>query len=471
MNTIENPLDKVNEWLLWVNEKLNDFQKNIIDDNLNKLQVADKASDLMAKVSGILDINLFGLWTIATLVGTSSFKIMEKFKNNKIVALVFKKYGGLEWLQKSYIQETLDKFFVGQPEKIDVIKGLYSAYGAEKADNLCTDILSDPDSLNVVCGLWLNTITPTTITDKIPSTKFSYLSATTLQWIAGKEKYLDPNVLASVGCIVPKKMSTNGVEIIDEASSDWKPESIDKAIIEKYLAQKITEFVGTEWYISSIPSSDHLALALFWGFFVSGNTFPEAVLLGVKKPIDFGWTPEVVATTMLMIVDDMTQEAIQEELTKANSPLTKEMVVVSAKKYGVPLSYLMAFMKNDSTYGTKWLAVDTYNPGNVGNMDGGSTYNFLYIDFKYKTWPQVSSPSIAWTNGVDAAAENLKARIDAYHTQFGETVNPTPAELASGKKAGTNEKFFGVYMTAEGGPAAVQSIQSDISDIPENTQA
>jgi hypothetical protein len=49
---------------------------------------------------------------------------------------------------------------------------------------------------------------------------------------------------------------------------------------------------------------------------------------------------------------------------------------------------------------------------------------------------------------VDAVAENLKKRIDAYHTKYGEDNNPNLEELASGKKADTQEKFFGVYMTA-----------------------
>lgn len=455
MNTIENPLDKVNEWLLWVNEKLNDFQKNIIDDNLNKLQVADKASDLMAKVSGILDINLFGLWTIASLVGMSSFKIMEKFKNNKIMALVFKKYGGVEWLQKSYIQETLDKFFVGQPEKSGVIKDIYASYEAEKADNLCTDVVKDPDSLNVVCNLWLDEKTPTTVTEKIPATKFSYLSAATLQWIKGKEKYLDPNVLASVGCIVPKKMSANGIEIIDDTSSDWKPENINKAVIEKYLTQKTTEFVLTEWYITSVPSSDHFVLALLWGLFVSGNTFPQAVLLGVAAPKDFGEVQEIKSEQPnSLVVEDMDKEKIQQELSAASSPITFEMVQSSAKKYGVPMSYIMAFMKNDSTYASpnvpnnKW--AQTHNPGNVGNMDDGST--------KDRGTREA---------GVDAVAQHLKKRIDEYQTQFGKTAIPTPTELASGKKAGTGEKFFGVYMTADGWPAAVQKYQEDLSNEPE----
>lgn len=102
-------------------------------------------------------------------------------------------------------------------------------------------------------------------------------------------------------------------------------------------------------------------------------------MLGIKKPEDFGvvqeqeekdpdTTPEVYSTTVL----DMKEDVITEEFTKVKSPLTAQMLIKAATKYTVPVSYMMAIMKNDSSYGTAGLAVSTHNPGNVGNMDDGS---------------------------------------------------------------------------------------------------
>jgi hypothetical protein len=106
----------------------------------------------------------------------------------------------------------------------------------------------------------------------------------------------------------------------------------------------------------------------------------------------------------------------------------------------------MAIMKNDSSYGTAGLAVTTHNPGNVWNMDDGS---------KKDRW--------TWEWGVDAVAKNLKTRIDAYQTKYGSDKQPNLEELASGKKADTWEKFFGVYMTAVKWPDIVQNFQQELA--------
>jgi hypothetical protein len=121
------------------------------------------------------------------------------------------------------------------------------------------------------------------------------------------------------------------------------------------------------------------------------------------------------------------------------------MVIATSKKFKVPAEYLMAFMKNDSHYGTAWLATTTHNPGNVWNMDDGSTKD-------------------RWTRekGVDAVGDNLQKRIEVYQTKFGTTVYPTVAELAKGVSKGWI-KFFGVYMTAKNWPAAVTTIKDDLA--------
>ncbi len=75
------------------------------------------------------------------------------------------------------------------------------------------------------------------------------------------------------------------------------------------------------------------------------------------------------------------------------SPVTGNMIVNAANKYGVDPKMMLAIMIQDSTLGTKGLATKTFNPGNVGNTDDGSTKNYG-----------------SWEKGVEAVAKNLQWR-------------------------------------------------------------
>ena len=76
-----------------------------------------------------------------------------------------------------------------------------------------------------------------------------------------------------------------------------------------------------------------------------------------------------------------------------NSPIKANTVIASANKYGVDPKLVLAIMVQDSTLGTKGLAVRTKNPGNVGNTDSGATRTYG-----------------SWDEGVDAVAKNLAWR-------------------------------------------------------------
>ena len=76
-----------------------------------------------------------------------------------------------------------------------------------------------------------------------------------------------------------------------------------------------------------------------------------------------------------------------------NSPVKASTVIASANKYGVDPKLVLAIMVQDSTLGTKGLAVRTKNPGNVGNTDSGATRTYN-----------------SWDEGVDAVAKNLAWR-------------------------------------------------------------
>ena len=71
------------------------------------------------------------------------------------------------------------------------------------------------------------------------------------------------------------------------------------------------------------------------------------------------------------------------------SPITGQMILSAAQQYFVDARLMMAIMELDSRFGTVGVAIDTLNPGNVGN-----------------TGTAVQSYG-SWENGVSAVAEWL----------------------------------------------------------------
>lgn len=76
-----------------------------------------------------------------------------------------------------------------------------------------------------------------------------------------------------------------------------------------------------------------------------------------------------------------------------NSPITGEMVLNSARKFGVDPKIILAIAKQEANYATLGRAARTFNPGNVGNVDSGSNVN----------WG-------SWQAGLDALARNISRR-------------------------------------------------------------
>ena len=86
------------------------------------------------------------------------------------------------------------------------------------------------------------------------------------------------------------------------------------------------------------------------------------------------------------------------------SPLTGAMILSAAQQYNVDVRLLMALMELDSRFGTAGVAVDTMNPGNVGNTGTAIRY--------YASWQE----------GVTAVAEWLSR-----HRIINQVVEPVPS--------------------------------------------
>lgn len=80
----------------------------------------------------------------------------------------------------------------------------------------------------------------------------------------------------------------------------------------------------------------------------------------------------------------------------SKSPVTGQMIMNAAAQYGVDPNFLAALLAQESDFGTTGAAVNTLNPGNVGNTDSGSTR-------AYKSWQA----------GVNAAANEIALRTHA----------------------------------------------------------
>ena len=290
MNEIikNNPLELIDK----ANDGLKDLQKNVIDDNLNKLELfgdKDKMMGLLTKVGKTLNVNLFGLGSIGTLLGVKIFN-PAKYKEKKwgIRDIVLKNFGGIEWLHRSYAERMVGDYFVDQPEKSDFVKASYASYLEAKTSKVCADPLKDPDSLLVHTGLLLDEKQAAAIQNKLPTITFSALSETLMSSIKDKEATLDPAILAEVGLKVPSKKWEQGNEVIDTTSPDWPAAKgkIDKALIDKYLSKKTQKLLKDPWFVQDIQSPDHFVLALMGGM-VANTSFVESVILGIHTPQEY----------------------------------------------------------------------------------------------------------------------------------------------------------------------------------------
>ena len=140
-----------------------------------------------------------------------------------------------------------------------------------------------------------------------------------------------------------------------------------------------------------------------------------------------------------------------------DSPLSAFEIVAVARKHKVPVSYILSFIRNDSAYWTTWKWKETNNPGNVGNMDDGSTKIFT-----------------TWYQGIDAVGKNLAWRIAQYKNIYGDKL-PKISELAENKgpdnkgfldnqwnyKQDNTEKKW-AYMTSENWGEAVEKLLTNM---------
>lgn len=188
------------------------------------------------------------------------------------------------------------------------------------------------------------------------------------------------------------------------------------------------------------------AIILVWllSYKKSWNTTPTFNTIYTQE------TKQELVDNMFVINDSVTykpklKDFIKAELKYYKSPITYDMVYSMAKKYTIDINMLMTFMKNDSHYGTRWLAVKTKNPWNVWNMDGEKIRRYCR----------------SWEEWVEICAAHLAKVSKIYEENFGE--KPTASEIANGiSKHGI--RFWWVYMTAPNWPQAVKIVSEKLQE-------
>jgi hypothetical protein len=119
---------------------------------------------------------------------------------------------------------------------------------------------------------------------------------------------------------------------------------------------------------------------------------------------------------ILQSMGSMTTEAeIDAYILKESigSPLTGQMVLRAAQAYGVDVRLMMAIMELDSRFGTAGVAVDTLNPGNVGNT-GTATKS-------YDSWEKGVDAVAVWLSRHRQETTNSKAPVGTTNVEVIDT--------------------------------------------------
>jgi len=419
----------------------------------NNPEVKDKASESMKKVGDILNIQvpflgsiwaLFGSKRPIDMLGSKEQRTNKKFLNGILKFFWFN--NGIEGLHESYITEQLKWV------DMDFGKNCFNEY--KKLST--TDIQEDKKTRNI-CGLE-KTFTgvkdeiKTKIKDKIPE-DFENIKTTLSKELPNN---IDKININTVRIIDPSLIITeNKIEKVDITKLQAQPEKF----IDTYLKTTIRAFAqsGDEFIASDNVNKDTFTLALF-GNITGEKFFVEGVNLWlITAPVIWWAVNENVATTNVEADPDQLGKIKTELLSVKNCPLTAEMVINASQKNNVPNSYVMAIMKNDSSYGTAGKWARTHNPGNVGNTDDGST--------KDRGTREA---------GVDAVAKNIARRITEYQKIYGNTM-PTIKQIAQnqgpdgkgflpnqGNFQKANPNSIGAYMTSKEGQERVQEIAQNL---------
>lgn len=435
-----------------------------------RISYKDNISWLVDKIWDMLNVNVFWLWTLWSLLGLrnpADFLRSKEWEKKWILDFIliwiwFEWW--MKWLHREYVRKNIDENLDSGAKKV-LISDMYKYYNKEKETEY----------------IWTNTINKfamskmdETLKNKIP-VQYDILKMSLSENLVWNENKISPSILVKYWF---KKENFKQEKFID---NNWKEKTklvidenkfdkskVDDKFIDKYLADNIKSFASDLDFMENISNPDQFVLALMWNL-VAGNWFVEWVVIWEetidnylveeekeqsKKKVESDWEIEFTWWDLEII------GKIETELKKYNSPIKADDVLNTSKQYSVPVEYIMAFMKNDSTYATAWKWARTNNPWNIWNDDIGNEKNYNNL----KDW-------------MNALWKHLRWRIDEYQKVYWFVVIPTAKELADNiwydgkwflsnqenyKKPNPERKW--AYMSMKTGGNTVDKFAEDLAD-------
>ncbi len=475
---------KLEEWKNKMKAELWSIQMVESPDTVKKiLWVLDKADSFMTSTKKLWDNlidNIDSFWNMAQAVNNSFWFDARSFLKNLekkpiiwgIISFVLSLLGFSWWIwgiEKAWKKRKIDRDL--DSTKKDYIEEVYRKYMLNKKIESSTA----KDLLN---KYWI----------KVDS-KYEDKFAIDIDLIKSEinEKIWENWELINLSTL--NSINTNNFKWKDfvEEVKDWKKKTLK---LKKSLTESERQnFI--EWYVltilnqykkknklESLKDADTLAFSMIAWVTLNKDDVIDWVEAEVFLPSQFyektewsEWSednkPEEKAENLNYWEDlsNAKKAVVKWELDSVQSPITTDNIIESSKTYNMPVEYIMAIIKNDSSYWTAWKWAETKNPWNVWNMDDGSTK-------KFDSWQE-------WLN---AATKVLKDRFDEYQKVYGKEEYPWIKYLVEnrwpdGKWFLSNQKNYKqpneyrwdqapywAYMTAKAGPESVSSIAKNLRD-------
>ena len=475
---------KLEEWKNKMKAELWSIQMVESPDTVKKiLWVLDKADSFMTSTKKLWDNlidNIDSFWNMAQAVNNSFWFDARSFLKNLekkpiiwgIISFVLSLLGFSWWIwgiEKAWKKRKIDRDL--DSTKKDYIEEVYRKYMLNKKIESSTA----KDLLN---KYWI----------KVDS-KYEDKFAIDIDLIKSEinEKIWENWELINLSTL--NSINTNNFKWKDfvEEVKDWKKKTLK---LKKSLTESERQnFI--EWYVltilnqykkknklESLKDADSLAFSMIAWVTLNKDDVIDWVEAEVFLPSQFyekpewsEWSednkPEEKAENLNYWEDlsNAKKTVVKWELDSVQSPITTDNIIESSKTYNMPVEYIMAIIKNDSSYWTAWKWAETKNPWNVWNMDDGSTK-------KFDSWQE-------WLN---AATKVLKDRVDEYQKVYGKEEYPWIKYLVEnrwpdGKWFLSNQKNYKqpneyrwdqapywAYMTAKAGPESVSNIAKNLRD-------
>ncbi len=475
---------KLEEWKNKMKAELWSIQMVESPDTVKKiLWVLDKADSFMTSTKKLWDNlidNIDSFWNMAQAVNNSFWFDARSFLKNLekkpiiwgIISFVLSLLGFSWWIwgiEKAWKKRKIDRYL--DSTKKDYIEEVYRKYMLNKKIESSTA----KDLLN---KYWI----------KVDS-KYEDKFAIDIDLIKSEinEKIWENWELINLSTL--NSINTNNFKwknFVEEVK-DWKKKTLK---LKKSLTESERQnFI--EWYVltilnqykkknklESLKDADSLAFSMIAWVTLNKDDVIDWVEAEVFLPSQFyekpewsEWSednkPEEKAENLNYWEDlsNAKKAVVKWELDSVQSPITTDNIIESSKTYNMPVEYIMAIIKNDSSYWTAWKWAETKNPWNVWNMDDGSTK-------KFDSWQE-------WLN---AATKVLKDRVDEYQKVYGKEEYPWIKYLVEnrwpdGKWFLSNQKNYKqpneyrwdqapywAYMTAKAGPESVSNIAKNLRD-------